>query len=282
MVTNHTTFQIESIDGPLAVDLFLPPVEEEIPFPVIIYCHGFKGFKNWGFIPYLHEYFSAGNFAVIAFNYARNGVVGNDDVVTQEQLFSGNTVTSELNSMKAVGDWLKQNAQKLNLDREHVTWLGHSRGGANVIVFANLYPNYVEKIVVWNPIPSYQWLFKDVDKEAWKLNKTIPISNARTGQVLPLDYGVWADILAHEEEYDVLENTRMLGRPLLIIHGEMDDVVPLETSLPLYEACVHSLRMTVPGANHTFNMQHPCPGIESFSKEIWIALDNTMSFIEEI
>jgi pimeloyl-ACP methyl ester carboxylesterase len=266
----------------LAVDLFLPPVEDDSPIPVIIYCHGFKGFKNWGFIPYLHEYFSAGNFAFIAFNYARNGVVGNDDIVTQNQLFAGNTVTSELNSMKAVGDWLKENAQQFNLDREHVTWLGHSRGGANVIVFANLYPNYVEKIVAWNPIPSYQWLFKDVDKEHWKNQKSISITNARTGQVLSLDYGVWADILANEEEYDVLENTRTLGRPLLIVHGEQDDVVPPELSLPLYEACVHSLRMTVPTANHTFNVGHPCAGIEAFTTELWIALDNTMSYIEEL
>ena len=282
MVNNHHTFQIQSIDGPVAVDLFLPPMEDDMPFPVIVYCHGFKGFKNWGFIPHIHEYFSAGNFAVITFNYARNGVVDNDDIVTQELQFAGNTVTSELNSMKAVGDWLKESAQRYRLDREHVTWLGHSRGGANVIVFANLYPNYVEKIVAWNPIPSYQWLFKHVDKQRWQQEKSVPITNTRTGQVLPLDYGVWADLLAHEEEYDVVENCRVLGRPLLIVHGELDDVVPAETSLPLYEACVHSLRMIVSNAGHTFNVSHPCSGIEAFSTELWIALDNTMSFIEEI
>ena len=283
MVENHNSFQIEAIDGPMAVDLFLPPSPEaDGPFPVLIYCHGFKGFKNWGYAPFLHEYFAAGNVAVITFNYARNGVAGDEDVVSDIQKFAINTVTSDLNSMQAVAEWLQEVARQYNLDREHVTWLGHSRGGANVIVFANLYPNFVEKVIAWNPIPSYQSLFTQFDKAEWKAEKELFTLNSRTGQRLPLRYTIWEDLMAHEEEYDVLENARALGRPLLIVHGENDDVVPVATSEPMYEACLHSLRMTVPGASHTFNMQHPCPGIEAFSKELWVALDNSLSFIEEI
>jgi hypothetical protein len=29
-------------------------------------------------------------------------------------------------------------------------------------------------------------------------------------------------------------------------------------------------------------MSHPCNGMEDFSKELWVALDNTLSFLEEI
>jgi len=79
-----------------------------------------------------------------------------------------------------------------------------------------------------------------------------------------------------------VEAARSLGRPLLIVHGESDTVVPPALSEPLYEACLHSLRMTVPNGDHTFGMKHPCEGMESFTQELWIALDNTLSFLEEI
>ena len=40
--------------------------------------------------------------------------------------------------------------------------------------------------------------------------------------------------------------------------------------------------MTVPKADHTFGMKHPCTGIQDFTEELWNALDNTLSFLEEI
>lgn len=88
--------------------------------------------------------------------------------------------------------------------------------------------------------------------------------------------------MAHEEEFDVLEAARGLGRPLLIVHGEADVAVPCALSEPLYDACIHSIRMTVSKADHTFGTKHPCAGIRDFTQELWYALDNTLSFLEEI
>ena len=42
--------------------------------PCIIYVHGFKGFKDWGFVPYTCEYFAKNGFFVISFNFSHNGV----------------------------------------------------------------------------------------------------------------------------------------------------------------------------------------------------------------
>jgi hypothetical protein len=40
----------------------------------IIFVHGFKGFKDWGFGPYLAKYLSTKGFFVITFNFSHNGV----------------------------------------------------------------------------------------------------------------------------------------------------------------------------------------------------------------
>ena len=40
----------------------------------IIYIHGFKGFKDWGFVPYLGEFLSSHGFLLITFNFSHNGI----------------------------------------------------------------------------------------------------------------------------------------------------------------------------------------------------------------
>ena len=42
--------------------------------PVIIICHGFKGFKNWAFFPVLADYLAQSGYIAITFNFSRNGI----------------------------------------------------------------------------------------------------------------------------------------------------------------------------------------------------------------
>jgi uncharacterized protein len=42
--------------------------------PVILFVHGFKGFKDWGAFPDACEEFARVGFAVVAFNLSLNGV----------------------------------------------------------------------------------------------------------------------------------------------------------------------------------------------------------------
>lgn len=275
---NH--FQIKTIDGQLAVDLFLPQTIG--PHPVLVYCHGFKGFKQWGHVPFIHEYFATGDYAVITFNHSHNGIGNNTDVFNNLDAFAINTVSKELNDLEAIGKWVKENGEAHQLIANRVSWLGHSRGGANVLLFASRCSDYVEKVIAWNPIQSYQSLFESFNKEEWKQKRALYTFNSRTEQQMPLDYSIWENLLAHEDEFDVVEAARNLGRPLLIVHGEADTTVPFHLSLPLYEACLHSVRMVVPNGDHNFGMRHPCNGMQDFTKELWIALDNTLSFLEEI
>ena len=41
--------------------------------PLIIFCHGYKGFKDWGAWPLLSEALAASGFVVIKFNFSHNG-----------------------------------------------------------------------------------------------------------------------------------------------------------------------------------------------------------------
>ena len=55
-------------------------------------------------------------------------------------------------------------------------------------------------------------------------------------------------------QYDLLEALQRYRRPVLIVHGDADDVVPLEHALRLYEAAQEPKRLEViEGADHTFS-----------------------------
>ncbi len=42
--------------------------------PAIVVLHGFKGFKDWGFFPFLCEQLAFKNAIVVNFNFSLNGV----------------------------------------------------------------------------------------------------------------------------------------------------------------------------------------------------------------
>jgi uncharacterized protein len=68
----------------------------------IIFVHGFKGFKDWGFIPYLADYFAKKGFFTITFNFSHNGVKGNSSEFTELEKFSKNTFSREVRELKEI------------------------------------------------------------------------------------------------------------------------------------------------------------------------------------
>jgi predicted alpha/beta-fold hydrolase len=70
--------------------------------PCLIYVHGFKGFKDWGFIPFAAEYFAERGFLVITFNFSHNGINGNKLVFTELDKFANNTFSREISELKEV------------------------------------------------------------------------------------------------------------------------------------------------------------------------------------
>ena len=42
--------------------------------PVIIFTHGFKGFKDWGGFPYMMKRIASKGFTAVSFNFSHNGV----------------------------------------------------------------------------------------------------------------------------------------------------------------------------------------------------------------
>ena len=64
--------------------------------PCLIFVHGFKGFKDWGFGPYIGDYFAEKGFFVITFNFSHNGIGEGKTEFGELEKFAQNTFSLEV------------------------------------------------------------------------------------------------------------------------------------------------------------------------------------------
>jgi uncharacterized protein len=77
------------------------------PKPVVIYAHGFNGFKDWGNFDLIAARFAAAGFVFIKFNFSHNGTTpAQPSDFTDLEAFGQNNYTIELHDLNAVVDWV--------------------------------------------------------------------------------------------------------------------------------------------------------------------------------
>ncbi len=227
----------------------------------IFFVHGFKGFKDWGFGPYLAKYLAAKGFFVVTFNFSHNGVHRPVDEFTQLDKFSQNTYSLEVKELKellnAYRDGFFGNVESTN----KIGLLGHSRGGGISIVSASV-SGAVNALVTWSSISKFD-RFTERQKKEWRKNGMHEIINARTKQVMKLSISLLDDIEKNGEDLLNLEEaTKKLNIPYLIIHGEQDLAVRLDEAEQIYSWSNKSITKfeTIPKTGHTFDVKHPFEG----------------------
>lgn len=241
-----TPFTLDNLHG--LVDLPDEPGER----PTVIVCHGFKGFMEWGFFPYLAQLLADRGFVVVRFNLSGTGMLPGDELVSDPEAFKANTHGRELADLLAVLEATGESIAPGRVDRKRLGLFGHSRGGGNAVLAADR----VQALVTWAALADFD-LYTPEQKEAWRRDGELPVVNARTGQQLALGLG----LLEGLGGLDILAAARKVRAPWLIVHGEEDESVPVSDADRLAEASSgnHEL-LRIPGAGHTFGARHPFAG----------------------
>ena len=104
----------------------------------IIFVHGFKGFKDWGFGPYLGEYFADKGYFVITFNFSHNGVGLNSVDFNELDKFSENTYSLEISEIGEIVKAYKNGFFGKPNPNAKIGLLGHSRGGGDAIIASSI------------------------------------------------------------------------------------------------------------------------------------------------
>ena len=93
----------------------------------------------------------------------------------------------------------------------------------------------------------------------WKTNGTFYYENKRTNQQMPIDYQIYADYLAHEDEYDLEKAVGTMKKPMLFIHGKEDPAVPYQSAEKLNAANPECSKLLLCAGDHVFGRKHPWP-----------------------
>jgi pimeloyl-ACP methyl ester carboxylesterase len=241
------------LQRPLVYDLWIPDKHKA---PLVVFCHGFKGFKNWGPWDLMAEYICQLGFAFVKFNFTHNGVCMDSLYEFNDpQGFGMNTTGLELGDLGTLVDYLLADTYP-KYDSTGYSLIGHSRGGSVAILQAAS-DERVSKLITWNAVADLHSWIRKYDIDSWRSSGHVVIKNARTGQELPMDFSYYQDLVDHAEQRDVLAAAGKIQVPWTVIHAEDDEAVPVEQANLLVDTSTDAQLEIIEDAGHTFGGKHP-------------------------
>ena len=219
---------------------------------IVIFCHGYKGFKDWGAWNIVAEEFAQDGFTFIKFNFSHNGgTLENPIDFPDLDAFGNNTYSKELADLNSVIDWSnKQFGSPIYI-------IGHSRGGGIVTLVAGINSN-ISKVISWAAVADFKERFPVGEKlQEWKENGVYQVLNGRTKQEMPHYFSFYQDFIKNEMHLTISKAAKNIRVPHLIIHGDKDAAVLVKDASMLHSFNPKAELEIIPGASHTFGSKHP-------------------------
>lgn len=226
---------------------------------LVVFSHGYKGFKDWGFWDLVAQNFADQGYFFLKFNFSHNGgTIAQPIDFPDLEAFAQNNFTKEMDDLQTVIDWSFDNeANKRSLDFDHLHLIGHSRGGGIVTLKSAEEPR-VNSVTSWAGVSDFKARFADDKTRAyWKMKGVIHVENTRTGQQLPHYYQFYEDFIANEERFTIKRAAGTLNIPHLIVHGTNDPTVDLKEAQALKSWNPKARLEVIEGADHVFGGGHP-------------------------
>lgn len=233
----------------------------KIENPCIIFVHGFKGFKDWGFGPYLAEYFAQKDFFVITFNFSLNGVGEVLTEFSELDKFARNTFSREIEELNFIISSYNDGFFGDIRNNKKIFLLGHSRGGADAILTGSKNDS-VSAVATWSSVAKLD-RYSERQKKEWKNKGYFEVLNSRTNQMMRMNDTFIKDIEENSHSsLNMQKAVENMNKPLFIAHGDQDVAVPVNEAELLYEWSDKSITefFVVHNTGHTFNIQHPFAG----------------------
>ena len=244
--------------------------------PCLMYIHGFKGFKDWGFVPYAGEYFASNGISFLTFNFSHNGIGPDMLNFTELDKFERNTLSLELAEVGELIRLISDSAYFGQPLRHRLGLIGHSRGGGIALIAAQKYAQ-ISAVASWSAVSSFDRYDKKV-RQDWRKRGYHEVTNARTGQAMRMGTAMLDDLDRHgRTSLHILNAVQALRKPLLILHGQDDETVPFfeAEQLNIFARPDVAMLRLIPNTGHTFGAKHPFDGT---SEALELALDTSLDF----
>ncbi len=260
-------FEFQSIDTTISsrgvavpVTYVQPLVAEGESFPLVVMLHGHGGTRN-----------EVGGFTRVAEGLAARGIAtirmdfpGCGDSV---ESFTNNNLSNMLLDIQASRDFALTRGQ---VDKGRLGLLGYSMGGRLALLHAATAGDY-KAVAVWTPAGQngagsmFNFLGGQVayyELQAQAAKEGFATFTTRWGQEQNLGSQFFTDM----EESRTLDAVAKIGAPLLVLYGDLDDIVLPSVSEAVIAAATKSpevVRHVVKGADHGLGLYNNQPTLSA-------------------
>lgn len=267
-------------EKPFLADVFYT---EKSAQPVVIFCHGFKGFKDWGCFDLMAKKMAEAGFCFVKFNFSHNGTTKDSPTdFVDLAAFGNNTFSKEIADVQAVIAAIGSKKLPINseyYDAAKIYIAGHSRGGGIALLSA-AFDAHITKVATMASVSLFGNFFSKEKMYELKKNGVIYIANERTKQQMPIYQTLYDDLAKNAERYHILSQIKNLHKPILLLHGMADAAVSYQSAEQLKAAQPNAELVLLPEANHVFGAKHPYSDAV-LPKDFTFVVDKMISFFNQ-
>jgi pimeloyl-ACP methyl ester carboxylesterase len=204
----------------------------------VVLCHGFKGHRRWGFIPWVAGELAAAGFCAVAIDFSHNGtarpaVVPGAETYTDRARFQKNTLDRERRDLATAVEWIGGGCCGCERPQGSIGLWGHSRGGVAAILVA-LDDPAIGALCTWSTV-AHPDFYTARQKERWRSDGFFGFRDTATGTKLAMGIGYLEDLEQNHDRYDLAARAGGLEVPHLVVHGELDLAAPVRDAVAFFE-----------------------------------------------
>lgn len=205
---------------------------QRLSYPVAILCHGFAYFKEEdGFFTELAKRLSQSGYAVYYFDFSGCGESEGD--------YAQTSLTKLCSDLKSVLSFIKMRSY---VDLGRLNLIGQSFG-TNVLIASQL--RSIHKMVLCGSFADPARVLSNLMSDYHPSSLSTKIHSS--GRKTTIGPGFWQDL----KKYDLVELIKIYDCPVLFLHGEKDDHVPVVNALALYGVIKDRAELNIiEGADH--------------------------------
>ncbi|MCZ4317719.1 alpha/beta hydrolase [Aequorivita viscosa] len=278
MMINRNKILSAENKKPILYDVYFN--ESRNPLPVVVFCHGYKGFKDWGAWHLVAEAFANAGFCFVKFNFSHNGGTMEQPIDFPDlEAFAENNFSLELDDLNRILNEIEKGNENLPSNISCISLIGHSRGGGIVLIKAEEDPR-INKVATWAGVSDFKARFQeDTDEfDAWRETGITHVENSRTKQMLPHKFQFYRDFKKNEERFSINRVVKNLKIPQLIVHGSNDPTVSIKEAKAIHSWNPKSELEIIEEADHVFNARHPW-NESSLPNQLKKAVEITIDFL---
>lgn len=256
-------------------DAFYP--ENGSRLPLVIFVHGYKGYKDWGAWNLMAEKFAEAGFFFVKFNFSHNGTTVGDPLNFGDlEAFGNDNYSKELSDLGAVIDYF---AADQAVDQDKIILIGHSRGGG-ISIIKTCEDERIHGLITLASVDTLDRFPKNEAFGNWQKEGVYYVTNGRTNQEMPHFYQFYEDYEKDIHRFDVERATEMAKAHFLIIHGTNDESVPVKNAEHLHLLHPNSELYLIENADHTFGAKEPWESLQ-LPENLNLVTEKCIRFIRE-